>query len=66
MSELFKKFTSEKPKFEMLDRDVEKVKHLPHIKTRWRFSKDRNYIIHETIITDIKPLTYLEKIGEKK
>lgn len=65
--ELFKQYASgkEKPKLEMLDRDIEKVKQSPYTKTRWRFSKDMKYIIHETVITDIKPLTYLEKISKR-
>lgn len=43
--------------------DEEKLKQLkgPILKTNIRKSKDSKWIIHETIITDIKPVTYFEK-----
>lgn len=46
--ELFKQYASgkEKPKLEMMDRDIEKVKQSPYTRTRWIFSKDMKYIIH--------------------
>lgn len=36
----------------------------PILKTSIRKSKDGKWLIHETIITDIKPITYFEKVLE--
>jgi hypothetical protein len=34
----------------------------PIIETMMTLSKDRRYFIHKTIITDIKPINYIEKV----
>jgi len=34
----------------------------PILKTNIRRSNDGKWLIHETIITDIKPITYFEKV----
>jgi hypothetical protein len=34
----------------------------PILKTNIRKSNDNKWLIHETIITDIKPITYFEKV----
>jgi len=36
----------------------------PLLKTNIRKSKDNKWIIHETVITDIKPVTYFQKVFE--
>ena len=34
----------------------------PIVETQLSMSKDRKYVIHKTVITDIKPVKYLEKV----
>ena len=38
----------------------------PILETQISLSKDRKYVIHRTIITDIKPVKYMEKVLESK
>jgi len=38
----------------------------PILETQIGKSKDGKYIIHRTIVTDIKPVGYFEKVLEKK
>ena len=38
----------------------------PIVETQLSMSKDRKYVIHKTIITDIKPVKYWEKVVESK
>ncbi len=38
----------------------------PILETHISISKDRKYIIHKTVITDIKPVGYYKKIMEQK
>lgn len=38
----------------------------PIVETHIGMSKDRKYIIHKTVITDIKPTKYYEKVMEEK
>lgn len=37
----------------------------PIVESKIRKSKDGKWIIHETIITDIKPATYYEKVLQR-
>ena len=39
-------------------------KNTPIVETRIAKSEDKNWIIHQTIITDIKPIGYLKKVLE--
>ena len=39
-------------------------KNAPIVETRIAKSEDKNWIIHQTIITDIKPIGYLKKVLE--
>lgn len=39
-------------------------KNAPIVETRIVKSEDKNWIIHQTIITDIKPIGYLKKVLE--
>ncbi|MBS3165828.1 hypothetical protein J4444_01775 [Candidatus Woesearchaeota archaeon] len=34
----------------------------PIVETQLSMSKDKKYVIHKTIITDIKPVKYWEKV----
>lgn len=45
---------------------TEHLKKMPLIKTRIRRIKDSNLILHQTIISDIKPIEYYEAIVDKK
>jgi hypothetical protein len=45
---------------------IEHLKKMPLIKTRIRRIKDSNLILHQTIISDIKPIEYYEAIVDKK
>ncbi len=47
-------------------RKTEHLKKMPLIKTRIRRIKDSNLILHQTIISDIKPIEYYEAIVDKK
>ena len=38
----------------------------PIVETQLSMSKDKKYVIHKTIITDIKPVKYWEKVMEGK
>ncbi|MFT7615920.1 MAG: hypothetical protein ACI8Y7_000747 [Candidatus Woesearchaeota archaeon] len=40
----------------------EELKKMPKVEFHVRKSKDGNYIIHETKITDIKPIAYYDKV----
>jgi len=44
----------------------EKVERMPIIETKVRTSKDGHWIITETIIRDIKPATFWEKVLKNK
>ena len=37
----------------------------PIVETQLSMSKDKKYVIHKTIITDIKPVNYWEKVMER-
>ena len=40
-------------------------KNTPIVETHISKSKDGKYVIHKTVITDIKPVKYYEKVLEK-
>jgi hypothetical protein len=39
---------------------------MPNIETKISLSKDSKYVIHKTIITDIKPKEWYDKLEAKK
>ncbi len=41
---------------------AEKVTNMPNIEVRISTSNDGKWVIHKTIITDIKPKTFYEKV----
>ena len=41
---------------------MEQEKKQAIVETQLSMSKDRKYVIHKTIITDIKPIKYWEKV----
>ncbi|MHA1874024.1 MAG: hypothetical protein ACTSVB_07910 [Candidatus Heimdallarchaeaceae archaeon] len=42
--------------------DKTKKHEIPLVKTKFRLSKDKRYFITDTIITDIKPISYIKKV----
>ena len=45
---------------------IEQLNRQPIIETAISVSEDRKWVIHKTIVTDIKPMTYLEKVMQNK
>lgn len=45
---------------------AEKVTAMPIVESRIRLSKDGEYVLHETRIVDIKPVSYYAKMFERK
>ena len=41
---------------------LKQLEKAPIIETYINLSKDGKYVIHKTVITDIKPVTYYEKV----
>ena len=48
----------------LTNKTEEKLKKMPSIEFNVYKSKDGNYLIHKTTITDIKPFNYYKKIVE--
>lgn len=45
---------------------MEEHQNKPLLETQISISKDGKYIIHKTVIVDIKPITYYKKVMEKE
>ncbi len=45
--------------------EAERLRKMPIIETKMRVSEDRKWVIHSTTITDIKPVTYVQKVLEE-
>ena len=41
---------------------IDNLKNMPLIETQLKKSKDGKYIVHKTVITDIKPYNYVDKV----
>lgn len=50
---------------ELSEKKIEELRKQPVIETRVRKSNDGRWIIHQTKITDIKPVNYFEKVLEE-
>ena len=50
---------------ELSEKRLEELKEQPVIESRVRKSNDGRWIIHQTKITDIKPVGYFEKVLEE-
>ena len=44
---------------------VEQLKKMPLIQTRLRRVKDSNLILHQTIISDLRPIEYYEAVVDR-
>jgi hypothetical protein len=49
-------------KVELTETKVKELMNQPIIENSWFKSTDDKWLVHKTIITDIKPLSYLEKV----
>ncbi len=48
----------------LTQKKIEQLKKQPIIETIIRKSEDGAWVIHKTVITDIKPISYFEKVLE--
>ena len=46
-------------------RRIEQLKKMPLLQTRIRRLKDSNLVLHQTIISDIRPLEYYEAVVDR-
>lgn len=53
---------AEKESVELSEQLIEKLLRSPHIESKMSLSKDGRFFIHRTVITDIKPMSYVEKV----
>lgn len=51
-------------KMTLTAKKIEQLKKQPIIETVIRKSEDGEWVLHQTIITDIKPINYFEKVLE--
>lgn len=49
---------------EVSEKQVEKLHNMPIVEVRITKSKDGQFVIHRTIITDIKPINYYKAVLE--
>jgi len=47
---------------ELSETRIEQLKKQPIVESHFHKSKDQKWIVHKTVITDIKPVGYLEKV----
>lgn len=50
---------------QMNEKKIEQLKNMPIIENRVFKSKDGHFIVHKTVITDIKPIKYYEAVLQK-
>ena len=50
---------------EFSEKRLEQIKNMPIVESKVSKSKDGKFVIHKTIITDIKPTTYYDAVLEK-
>jgi hypothetical protein len=49
-------------KMELSEKKLEQLNKQPIVETTIRKSEDGKWVIHKTTITDIKPMSYFEKV----
>jgi len=49
---------------ELSEKKIEQLMNQPILETKITKSKDGKYVIHKTVITDIKPIGYYDKLVE--
>ncbi|PIN77982.1 hypothetical protein COV14_04785 [Candidatus Woesearchaeota archaeon CG10_big_fil_rev_8_21_14_0_10_33_12] len=45
---------------------IEQLNRQPILETSIQLSEDKKWLVHKTVITDIKPLSYMEKVMGSK
>lgn len=55
-----------KPKPELSALKIEQLNKQPIIETSIQVSEDKKWVVYKTIITDIKPISYLQKVMGSK
>jgi len=50
---------------DLTKKKVEQLKKMPLIQTKIRRLKDSNLILHQTIISDLRPIEYYEAVVDK-
>jgi hypothetical protein len=67
LSKVLKEAEDEEAEFVLTPEQVaEKVTAMPIVESRVRLSKNGEYVIHETRIVDIKPVSYYGKMFERQ
>ncbi len=48
------------------EKRLEQIKNMPIVESKVKKSKDGKFLMHRTVITDIKPVNYYEAVLEGK
>lgn len=48
------------------EQNQEKLAKMPHIESKIFKSKSGDYLVHRTVITDIRPVSYYEKVMDSE
>jgi hypothetical protein len=51
---------------EFSEKRLEQIKNMPIVESKVSKSKDGKFIMHKTVITDIKPVKYYDTVMEKE
>jgi hypothetical protein len=51
---------------DLTKKKIEQLKKMPLMQTKIRRLKDSNLILHQTIISDLRPIEYYEAVVDKK
>jgi hypothetical protein len=51
---------------DLTQKKIEQLKKMPLMQTRIRRLKDSNLILHQTIISDLRPIEYYQAVVDKK
>ena len=52
----------EKQENQLTSTKVDQLNRQPVIETQTKLSDDKKWVIHRTVITDIKPMSYMKKV----
>ncbi|MBS3110290.1 hypothetical protein J4227_07210 [Candidatus Woesearchaeota archaeon] len=56
----------ETKKVELSALKIEQLNKQPILETSIQMSEDKKWLVHKTVITDIKPMSYMEKVMGSK
>ena len=56
----------ENKKLELSALKIEQLNKQPILETSIQMSEDKKWLVHKTVITDIKPMSYMEKVMGSK